>query len=217
MFGDLMGGMGAEFVKGDSPADLKHPGTGPYPAGYLTDPSLPEHTIYAPLKPPPSNVKMPVVVFGEGGCLNGGTTYSPFLTELASYGYLVIANGPPRNGPMTVVNNKINLTDLIIMTSSGQTKVQDLTDSIDWVMKGSGSKYGNIDTTKIATSGQSCGGLEAYSAAYHDERVKFIIILNSGILDDKKRYLLQELKVPIAFVLGGTKDIAYANVSLGLV
>jgi hypothetical protein len=48
----------------------ERPGTGPYkshPAG-RTDPSLPDHTIYAPIAPPPADVKLPVIVFGEGGC-----------------------------------------------------------------------------------------------------------------------------------------------------
>ena len=73
-------------------------GSGPYPAHYLADPSLPNHTVYAPKSPPPSNVKMPVIVFGNGGCVNIGTLMSSLLTEIASHGYLVIANGPPQMG-----------------------------------------------------------------------------------------------------------------------
>ena len=45
-------------------------GTGPYkshPAG-RADLSLPNHTIFAPTTPPPSDVKLPVIVFGEGSC-----------------------------------------------------------------------------------------------------------------------------------------------------
>jgi hypothetical protein len=45
----------------------KSGGSGPYKAKWVTDPTLPKHTIYAPISPPPANVKMPVVVFGEGG------------------------------------------------------------------------------------------------------------------------------------------------------
>jgi hypothetical protein len=48
----------------------QRPGTGPYkshPAG-RTDSELPDHTIYAPITPPPASAKMPVIVFGEGGC-----------------------------------------------------------------------------------------------------------------------------------------------------
>jgi hypothetical protein len=55
--------------------------------------------------------------------------------------------------------------------------------------------------------------LEAYSAAYHNPRVKLIGIFNSGVIDSKKKYLLQELTAGVAIILGGPKDVAYANVS----
>jgi hypothetical protein len=58
----------------------------------------------------------------------------------------------------------------------------------------------------------SCGGLEAYSASYHDPRVKTTLICNSGVIDEEKKYLLAELKVPVAYFIGGPKDIAYKNV-----
>jgi hypothetical protein len=57
------------------------------------------------------------------------------------------------------------------------------------------------------------GGLEAYSASYHEPRVKWTVLFDSGILDEKKLYLLKELKAPVAYFLGGKLDIAYANVS----
>jgi hypothetical protein len=62
----------------------------------------------------------------------------------------------------------------------------------------------------------SCGGLEAYSASYHDPRVKTTLICNSGVIDEAKKYLLAEFKAPIAYFIGGPKDIAYKNVSLTL-
>lgn len=49
---------------------INREGTGPYkshPAGRV-DPGLPGHTLYAPIKPPPADVSMPLIVFGEGGC-----------------------------------------------------------------------------------------------------------------------------------------------------
>jgi hypothetical protein len=39
-------------------------------------------------------------------------------------------------------------------------------------------------------------------------------VLHSGVVEDSKVYLLQELnKYPIAYIIGGPKDIAYNNVS----
>jgi hypothetical protein len=42
-------------------------GSGPYKAKYFpqVDPSLPDHTIYAPVSPP-KDVSMPLIVWGEG-------------------------------------------------------------------------------------------------------------------------------------------------------
>jgi dienelactone hydrolase len=174
--------------------DDKTPGSGPYPAQYFTDPSLPKHTIYAP-KNPPKDQKLPVLLWGNGGCAAAGSLYQSFLREIASHGFIVLANGSPTGW------------------ADPQTKMTQMTQSLDWVMKGGANgKFGQVDSSKIATSGQSCGGLEAYAAAYHDDRVKTAIICNSGVLDDEKAYLLQEFKVPIVYFIGGPKDIAYKNV-----
>ena len=121
-------------------------GTGPYKATFKADPSLPNHTIYAP-KMPPKGVKMPVVIFGNGLCMNQGGMYSEFLNEIASYGYLVIANGPPTGG-------------------TGAEKSIQMVESINWAMKNEdASSYGMLDLEKIASTGLSCGGLDAYSAS----------------------------------------------------
>jgi hypothetical protein len=42
-------------------------GSGPYKAHYFTDPSLPNHTIYAP-KVPVTGRKMPLIAWANGGC-----------------------------------------------------------------------------------------------------------------------------------------------------
>jgi esterase/lipase len=98
-------------------------------------------------------------------------------TEIASYGYVISADGPP-NG-----------------NGGAQSRVQDSRDSIDWAIKGGASKYGTIDLDNITSAGHSCGGLEAMSVAYHDTRVKRIILFNIAIFQDERRYLLQEIKV----------------------
>jgi hypothetical protein len=119
----------------------KTQGSGRYAAKYAMDPGLPNHTVYAPASPP-KGIKMPVMVFGNGGCINNGAMFANFLTEIASYGYVVIANGKT--------------------SGLGQSKVSQMKESIDWVMIDGASKYGTIDKDKIVAAGQSCGGLEAY-------------------------------------------------------
>jgi hypothetical protein len=52
------------------------------------------------------------------------------------------------------------------------------------------------------------------STSYHDDRIKLTLVLHSGVVQDEKAYLLKELnKYPIAYIIGGPKDIAYNNVS----
>ncbi|KAF2666245.1 hypothetical protein BT63DRAFT_447997 [Microthyrium microscopicum] len=177
----------------ESPAaktTVKTGGTGPYIAQYQTDPTIPSHVVYAPKTPPP--IPMPVIVWGNGGCQFDGTAFSNFLTEIASHGYLVVADGPPGGTFL-----------------KGQSKVQDMRDSVDWVEKGGAAKYGQIDTKKIIAAGQSCGGLEAYSMTYHDPRIIQTMHFNIGIFQDDKKYLLKEIKVPQAYFLGGPHDIGY--------
>jgi dienelactone hydrolase len=215
--GDRSGGMqmgsllatGSESPKGrGSPND---PGTGAYPAHMVSDPTLPGHTVYAPKSP--TNVKIPVVVWGNGGCIANGASFQGFLTEIASHGYLVLANGASGAAAKGAKGAKGKAGGgMLGMFGGSSTKVSDLVASINWVEKGSAAKYGNVDATKIAAAGQSCGGLEAYSVSYHEPRVKLTVLFNSGVLDDQKAYLLKELKAPVAYFLGGPKDIAYANV-----
>jgi hypothetical protein len=175
-------------------------GTGPYksaPEG-RTDDSLPNHGIYAPLVPPPANVKLPVVVFSNGACIAMANMFPYLHTEIASHGYLVIVNGKlPGGGAFSL---------------GGASEVPTMqADSIDWVLSGAASKYGNIDTSNIAAAGQSCGGLSSYSTSYHDDRVKLTVLLNSGVTEPTKRCLLKELKAPVAMLLGGPCDIANKN------
>lgn len=95
-----------------------------------------------------------------------GTMFSDFLTEIASYGYLILANGDPAKNTTAPTGDSSNsLSGLLGAMSSGQSKVQMLTDSIDWVSKGSAAKYGNIDLAHLAVAGQSCGGLEGKHVA----------------------------------------------------
>jgi hypothetical protein len=216
---------GSEYPKEKlTVADFYSPGSGPYPAKFFADPSLPMHTIYAPKNPPPPGLKMPVLIWGNGGCMSAGTPYASFLTEIASYGYLAIANGPPgagspsldaggAGGLLGIPGPNGEKPDPNAKTFNGISLIRDMTGAIDWVVKGGADKLGNIDKDNFITAGSSCGGLEAYSAAYHNDRVKLIGVYNSGVLTDSKKYLLQELKAKVALVQGGPKDMGYPNVS----
>ena len=60
-------------------------------------PGLLEHTLLRPRELSRLRFQMPIVVWGNGGCRNSNMEFNYFLTQFASYGYFVIANGPPGN------------------------------------------------------------------------------------------------------------------------
>ena len=168
-------------------------GTGPYEAEYTTDWRLRSHTIYRPVDLP-DNESLPIVVWGNGACRADGTWFENILTEFASHGFLVIANGRPGG--------------------FGSTDPEMLTEAIDWAIDENTrlfSEYrGHIDTDRIAVMGQSCGGLETYEVA-DDPRITTTVLWNSGLLTDRDDDLLDGLHAPIAYFTGGPSDIAYAN------
>jgi hypothetical protein len=172
-------------------------GTGPYPAVMTTDSTLPGHIIFAPKTPPSSNLSLPFIAWGNGACVLSAGEYEHLLVEIASCGYIIAANGSPTAGG----------------SAAQQSKVQDMRDSLSWAFAGKAAKYGTIDLTNVTTVGHSCGGLEVMSTAYHDECVKRIVMFNIAIFQDDRRYLLKEIKVPVAYFIGGSKDMGYTTVS----
>ncbi|MDE3723289.1 alpha/beta hydrolase [Nocardiopsis sp. N85] len=168
-------------------------GTGPYDAGYVTTWRLRDHTVYRPLTLP-TNETLPIVVWGNGACRADGTWFENVLTEFASHGFLVIANGRPGG--------------------TGRTDAEMLTEAIDWAVAENtrlfGEYRGRIDTGHIAVMGQSCGGLETYEVA-DDPRITTTVLWNSGLLTDRDDHLLDDLHAPVAYFTGGPSDIAYAN------
>jgi hypothetical protein len=170
-------------------------GSGPYKSSFGTVPGLAKHTMYMP-KNAPANVKLPVIVWGNGACSGNGAWFSKFLNEIASHGFFIIANGDPKGS-----------------LAAGST-AQDIPDSIDWVYKNAGQgKFANVDKTKLAAAGQSCGGVQAFSASL-DKRVTLTGIFNSGLLNEANTKYFADLHAPVGFFLGGPTDIAYANVRI---
>lgn len=83
------------------PRTVEDGGTGLWPAIMLTESSLPTHTVFRPadLAPFGNRNKMPVIAWGNGACANSPWEHVNFLSEVASYGFLVIAIGPmPKEG-----------------------------------------------------------------------------------------------------------------------
>lgn len=78
-------------------------GSGRFAALKEEDASLPDHTVYRPKDLAAlGGTKLPIVVWGNGGCAGDGAGQRQHLLELASHGYLVIANGVSRAAPASL-------------------------------------------------------------------------------------------------------------------
>lgn len=200
------------------------PGTGPYPAIKGEVPSLPKHVVYRPADLSKlGSKKLGVLAWGNGGCSDDGASSRLHLLEIASHGYLAIANGTIKSGP------GVEPAPPRQPRADGQlpppaTSAKQLIEAIDWALAENareGSElYGRIDPKAIAISGYSCGGLQALDVA-HDPRIRTVLIHNSGIFDaesakrlpsmDIGKDKLKKLHTPIVYIQGGPSDIAYNN------
>ena len=198
-------------------------GTGPYPALKEEVASLPHHVVYRPADLSRLDEKLGVLAWGNGGCSDDGASSRLHLLEIASHGYLAIANGTIKSGPGT------EPTPPPAPRADGQlpppaTSAAQLIEAIDWALAENareGSElFGRIEPTAIAIAGYSCGGLQALQVA-GDERLRTVIIHNSGIFSpeyaarlpsmDIGKDTLKKLHTPALYIQGGPTDIAYDN------
>jgi uncharacterized protein YciI len=186
-------------------------GTGPYRAVMLAENTLPTHTVFRPkdLSAFTKKNKLPIIAWGNGACANSPWEHVNFLSEVSSYGFLVLAIGP-----MPVEGEKNN----------GKTTSSQLIDAINWAVAQNSDKkspyYNKIEVTKIAVSGMSCGGLQTLEVA-SDPRVSTVVVCNSGIFNtpgngrsampNLTKANLATIHTPTLYLLGGEKDIAYTN------
>jgi dienelactone hydrolase len=203
-----------------------HPyaGSGDYPATREEPASLPTHTVYRPADLARSP-KLPVLLWANGGCRNTSVEFTRFLGEMASHGYLVIAVGRG-NIPFLVIRGSIaavadqkdaNGNPLIV--SDPVTMIK----ALDWAIAENSRKdsplYGKVDTSKVATMGQSCGGPQAFKAA-HDPRVTTVIALNSSFPTEhapgmaggaNDGWTAEKLAIPAALFNGGPADNGFTG------
>lgn len=199
-------------------AAAEETGTGPYPAVFEEDPTLPAHVVYHPqtlsaLK----GEKLGLYVFGNGACSRDGTSSKNHLLEIASHGYLAIAPGTipgpkPAEAPQGPPPGGLKAA----------TAPDALTEAIDWALKENARKgspyYQRLDPKKIAVSGFSCGGLQAIAIA-KDPRIATLVVMNSGVFNagnpiaglNVDKSMLNDIHGSVLYVLGGPTDIAYAN------
>lgn len=208
-------------------------GSGPYKAIMTTDPALPAHVLYYP-KDLSRAGKLPIVAFGNGACINAGNRFRYFLTEIASHGYLVAANGvmadqklevgpqenpkvrPPGSPPPPPPTPEQRAANA--RRAPGTTTAAQLTESIDWAVRENERRespfYHRLDTSKIAVMGQSCGGVQALNVA-GDPRITTLLIWSSGVgmipnNPPDPSAVLASIHTPIAYIHGDAQhDVAY--------
>jgi dienelactone hydrolase len=190
------------------------PGTGPFPAIKAVDPAFPDHVIYRPRDIASVARPLPVLLWGNGGCRADGAGARLLLEEIASHGYFVIAPGAILTGPEI----PMPATD----PDTGKSSVADVLAGLDLATKSntSASPYrGKLDLKHVAVAGTSCGGLQALQAAA-DPRIKAVIGFHTGFFNDDRapntgaatsKDQLRAIHLPILYILGGPRDIAYVN------
>ena len=201
-------------------------GTGPFKAVMTSDSTLEGFTVFRPadLSAIGEDNKLPIIAWGNGGCANSPGEHLNFLSEVASQGFLLVAIGPmPQEGARGGGGGGMG-------GGGAASEKPQLIQAIDWAIAQNSDPdsiyFGKIDTSKVAVSGMSCGGLQALQAA-SDPRVTTAMICNSGIFNSSgggrgggggmggmpalTKDDLKKLHGSIIYILGGESDMAYAN------
>jgi dienelactone hydrolase len=166
-----------------APAQTRRDGSGPYPVIIEGDPGVPGHTIYRPEKLSEFDEKNPLPIFawGNGACMNSNTMYAPFLAEIASHGFLVVAIGPYSAEAFSARDGR---GSGMMGGGMGGTKSAQLLEAVDWAtaenQRKDGKYYHKLDPSKFAVAGHSCGGMQALEVGA-DPRVSTTLPMDSGL------------------------------------
>ncbi|MBN2441672.1 MAG: hypothetical protein JXJ04_10000 [Spirochaetales bacterium] len=180
------------------------PFTGSHQVVVETDPSLPQFTIFRPSDLGPGK-NYPILAWGQGGCSTNGLSNPEFNAEIASHGYLMIADGTP-NGSGGGCGSAYSM-DL----RSGEC----LLDAIHWAIEENNNPcsqyYQCLDISKTAAFGWSCGGIMAEGAGSMHDPVLTTFMLNSSGMMSANQSVIDAFETPGLFLVGGPGDMAYEN------
>ena len=200
-------------------------GTGPFPALKEVDPAFPGHVVYRPADLGAlGKRRLPVLLWGNGGCTDDGAAERLFLEQIASYGYLVLAPGSILSGPG--VPEAPPPAPQAQGPGPGALSVRTTTEQVHQGLEEAqaandmpGRWHDRLDLARVAVGGYSCGGLQALAIAA-DPRIKAVVITHSGIFKEGgnpikgmqiEKSALEKLHTPVLYLLGGKTDIAYPN------
>ena len=157
----------------------------------------PGHVVFRPsdLTAFPGKDKLPVMVWGNGGCAINSTRYGGFFTTIASHGFLVIATAPEPGA------------------TGGRATADNLRKGMDWAeaenTRAESPLKGKIAVDKMAIMGQSCGGFLSIELGA-DPRVDTIGVFNSGAQGDNVGRL-KALHGPVLLINGHERDFLMAT------
>lgn len=219
----------ARHLKHDDPTvsfeQMKVPdfgGSGPHKAIAVRERSLTDFVVYRPVNLDAAMTvgrpkmfetgeakkeKLPVLVFCNGGCMDTSIGYENMLTDVVSYGYVVVAIG--------------ELQMLAQHEKDQHTPSSMVKKALDWICQQASDPaspyYNKVDVEKIAAAGHSCGGAQVLANAA-DARLKTYIILNAGMgkmtMADASAKSLKDLHGPTLYLVGGTSDVAWQNAQM---
>jgi predicted dienelactone hydrolase len=139
------------------------------------------------------NGKLPVVVWNNGACNRNDQGFKPLFDKWSSGGYFVLS-----------------------LTSGGGSSMTTQADQkalIDWVVAQAGMAggpyNGKLDLDRIVAGGNSCGGITSLGLASSDNRVAAVFLLSGSSAIGST--MVDGIKVPVAYVVGGTEDISRTN------
>ena len=226
----------ADKIRPVSYTQKGNPPTGPNQVVIEHDQGLATHTIYRPANL--TAAKYPLLVWGEGGCAKNGLTFPEYLSEIASYGFVIVADGPPvqgargpggggpggakggpggapgaakgKGGPGAAAKGKGGPPAGLGNMLDGSALIA----AMNWMdkeVKDPKSRfYKKVDTGHVAAMGMSCGGLMSYGAS-GDPRIATVGIWNSGMFDPKDQKIIDGIHSSVIIITGGDSDIAHDN------
>ena len=195
-------------------------GTGPFPSVRVEPATAPMHTLYHPGDLAKAG-KLPVILWANGNCRNTSVQYTRFLGEIASRGYLIVANG----------RNDIpyfGLPTLVAPIPGDRRPIRAVNDpslqiaGLDWAIAENARRgspyYRRLDLANVVAMGQSCGGVQAFRAA-RDRRIRAVAVLNNwfpfespdpiAVNPPLPDWSANKLNIPGAMFTGGPIDLAY--------